>query len=147
MSNNRPIVHPYNKNTNGEKNKMPTDYIKEVQTKLTKGLLDIIILQILNEQPMHGYQVISRIRKNFGVYLGPSTIYPLLGILEKDGYLKSEWNMKAERPRKVYALTNEGLAVLNYAQGSLNRICKSMSNDSTVRMEPAAIIATAAGKY
>ena len=50
---------------------------KEVQVKLAKGLLDLIILQFLNSQPMHGYQVITKIRKSFGVYFGPSTIYPL----------------------------------------------------------------------
>ena len=46
---------------------------KEVQVKLMKGLLDLIILQFLSTQPMHGYQIITRIRKSFGVYFGPST--------------------------------------------------------------------------
>ena len=78
---------------------------KEVSTKLTKGLLDMIILQFLNTEPMHGYQIISKIRKNFGIYFGPSTIYPLLGTLEKKGYVDSHWNMNFERPRKVYSLT------------------------------------------
>ena len=32
---------------------------KEVQAKMMKGLLDLIILQFLNGQPMHGYQIIS----------------------------------------------------------------------------------------
>src|SRR4030065_634851 len=62
---------------------------KEVQTKLMKGLLDLIILQFLNGQPMHGYQIITKIRRSFGVYFGPSTIYPLLGTLEKKGFVKS----------------------------------------------------------
>jgi len=44
---------------------------KEVQVKLMKGLLDLIVLQFLSSQPMHGYQIITRIRKNFGVYFGP----------------------------------------------------------------------------
>jgi DNA-binding PadR family transcriptional regulator len=55
----------------------------ETQTRLTKALLEIIILRFLNEQPMHGYQIITKIRKNFGVYFGPSTIYPFLAALEK----------------------------------------------------------------
>ena len=37
----------------------------------------MIILQFLDQEPMHGYQVITKIRKNFGVYFGPSTVYPL----------------------------------------------------------------------
>ena len=56
---------------------------KEVQVKLAKGLLDLIVLQFLSTQPMHGYQIITKIRKNYGVYFGPSTIHPLLATLEK----------------------------------------------------------------
>jgi len=98
---------------------------KEVQAKLTKGLLDLIILQFLSSQPMHGYQVITKIRKTFGVYFGPSTIYPLLATLEKKGFVNSEWNMKNERPRKVYKLTNEGHNILSFTENSLNFICKN----------------------
>jgi PadR family transcriptional regulator PadR len=107
-----------------------TNYQKEIQTKLTKGLLDMIILQFLDQQPMHGYQIITKIRRSFGVYFGPSTVYPLLNTLEKKGYVKSEWNMDTERPRKVYQLTRDGITVLNFTEGSLNLICKTMSNDT-----------------
>ena len=100
---------------------------KEVSTKLMKGLLDLIILQFLNNEPMHGYQVITKIRKNFGVYFGPSTIYPLLGTLEKKGYVDSHWNMNFERPRKVYSLTTEGHNMLNFSEDSLNLICKKIA--------------------
>jgi len=99
---------------------------KEVQVKLMKGLLDLIVLQFLSSQPMHGYQVITRIRKTFGVYFGPSTIYPLLNVLEKKGYVKSEWNMSSERPRKVYKLTTEGQSLLNFTEDSLNFICRKI---------------------
>jgi len=100
---------------------------KEVQVKLMKGLLDLIVLQFLSTQPMHGYQIIIKIRKSFGVYFGPSTIYPLLGALEKKGFVNSEWNMDNERPRKVYKLTNEGQNLLNFTEDSLNFICRKMS--------------------
>lgn len=99
---------------------------KEVQVKLMKGLLDLIILQFLSSTPMHGYQVITKIRKTFGVYFGPSTIYPLMNALEKKGYVKSEWNMDSERPRKVYNLTNEGRNLLNFTEDSLNFICRKI---------------------
>ncbi|MGC9346223.1 MAG: helix-turn-helix transcriptional regulator [Candidatus Bathyarchaeales archaeon] len=99
---------------------------KEVQVKLMKGLLDLIVLQFLNTQPMHGYQIITKIRKNFGVYFGPSTIYPLLNSLEKKGYVKSEWDMHNERPRKVYQLTTEGQNLLNFTEDSLNFICRKI---------------------
>jgi DNA-binding PadR family transcriptional regulator len=116
---------------------MTNNYQKEIQTKLTKGLLDMIILQFLDEQPMHGYQIITKVRKSFGVYFGPSTVYPLLGALEKKGYVKSTWNMDSERPRKVYQLTKDGETVLNFTEGSLNIICKTMTADSKIRIEAA----------
>jgi PadR family transcriptional regulator, regulatory protein PadR len=111
--------------------------LKEAQTKLAKGLLDMIILQFLNEQPMHGYQVITKIRKNYGVYFGPSTIYPLLGLLEKKGYVNSIWNMDAVRPRKVYKLTNDGKSILNFTESSLELICKTMKTDSKIHIQAA----------
>jgi len=75
--------------------------------------------------------VITKIRKNFGVYFGPSTIYPLLGSLEKKGYVDSKWNMNFERPRKVYSLTNDGQNMLNYTEDSLNMICKKITPPNT----------------
>jgi PadR family transcriptional regulator PadR len=109
---------------------------KEVSTKLMKGLLDLIILQFLSNEPMHGYQVITKIRKTYGVYFGPSTIYPLLGTLEKKGYIESTWNMDFERPRKVYSLTNEGQARLNFTEDSLNLICIKITATSSDIMQP-----------
>ena len=103
---------------------------KEVQTKLAKGLLDLIVLQLLDSQPMHGYQIIAKIRKSFGVYFGPSTIYPLLVSLEKKGQVESRWNMTSERPRKVYELTTQGKNVLDFTENSLNLICQKIGNDT-----------------
>jgi DNA-binding PadR family transcriptional regulator len=107
---------------------------KEVQTKLAKGLLDLIILQYLHQQPMHGYQIITKIRKSFGVYFGPSTIYPFMSQLEKKGYIKSQWNTENERPRKVYSLTHDGQVMLNFTEDSLNMLCQKIGNTNGARL-------------
>lgn len=114
-----------------EAKKMANNYQSEIQTKLTKSLLDMIILQFLDAQPMHGYQIITKIRKNFGVYFGPSTVYPLLGLLEKKGYVKSVWSMDGEKPRKVYTLTSDGQTVLSFTEGSLKMICRTLTADTS----------------
>jgi DNA-binding PadR family transcriptional regulator len=114
---------------------MPNSFQKEIQMKLTKGLLDMIVLQFLDQEPMHGYQIITKIRKEYGVYFGPSTVYPLLGALEEKGYLRSTWNMNSERPRKVYELTSDGQTILNFTEGSLNLICKSMTPNNKAKIE------------
>jgi len=116
---------------------MTNNHHQEVQTKLAKGLLDMIILQYLEQESMHGYQLITKIRKGFGVYFGPSTVYPLLGLLEKKGYVKSDWNMDSERPRKVYKLTEDGKSLLSFTESSLNLICKNMVTNSKVRLQAA----------
>ena len=113
---------------------------KEVQTKLAKGLLDMIILQFLEHESMHGYQLITKIRKNFGVYFGPSTIYPLLGLLEKKGCVSSVWNMDSDRPRKVYSLTSDGKSRLSFAESSLNLICKNLDFSNEVQLQAAPLL-------
>ena len=112
-----------------------TNFQKEVQTKLTKGLLDLIVLQLIDNQPMHGYQIITKIRRNYGVYFGPSTVYPLLVSLEKKGQVESKWNMKSQRPRKVYELTSRGKNVLDFTENSLNLICQKIGNDTTTQLD------------
>jgi len=103
---------------------------KEIQTKAMKGLLDFAILNFLRVQPMHGYQIISSLRKDFGVYFGPSTIYPLLSLLEEKGYVKSQWDLEnaRARPRKVYNLTSQGADMLTSMAVSLNHIYKRLTN-------------------
>ncbi|HII85779.1 TPA: PadR family transcriptional regulator [Candidatus Bathyarchaeota archaeon] len=145
MSGNRHIVYLYNKTTKGKK-KM-TNIQKEVQVKLAKGLLDVIVLQFLNDQPMHGYQIISQIRKSFGVYFGPSTVYPLLGTMEKKGYVASEWNMENDRPRKVYRLTNEGQNILNFTENSLSLIVKKIGTNDLPKIESEAEQRTVSVQY
>lgn len=126
------ILHNRTTTIHKEKNNKMTNPQKEVQTKLTKGLLDMIVLQLLKNEPMHGYQIITSIRRSLGVYFGPSTVYPLLGMLEEKGYVKSEWSMGGERPRKVYTLTSDGQSLLAFTEDSLNLICRTMAR-STAR--------------
>ena len=122
-----------------EKRKKMGNIQREIQTKLAKSLLDLIVLQYLDSQPMHGYQIITKIRKGFGVYFGPSTVYPLLASLEKKGHVASSWNMDSERPRKVYELTSQGKNVLDFTENSLNLMCKKMSNDGAAALQVSAI--------
>jgi DNA-binding PadR family transcriptional regulator len=91
---------------------------------------------------MHGYQVITKIRKTYGVNFGPSTVYPLLGTLEKKGYIDSNWNMDFERPRKVYNLTNDGQTRLNYTESSLDLICRKITTNSEITQPLVGMIAT-----
>jgi DNA-binding PadR family transcriptional regulator len=45
--------------------------------------------------------------------------------MEKDNYLKSFWNTAARRPQKIYQITIDVKAVLDYTIESLQSICRS----------------------
>jgi PadR family transcriptional regulator PadR len=97
--------------------------IKKVDKQLKKGLLDLIVLEMLRNKSIHGYGIISGIRKNFGIYFGPSTIYPFLKNLEDKGYIKSQWDMSHDRPRKVYYITHQGSDLLTGTEQSFRSVC------------------------
>ena len=100
--------------------------MKKVDESLTKGMLDLVVLGLLKNKSMHGYGIIQSIRKNFGIYFGPSTIYPFLNDLEKKGQIKSQWDMNHERPRKVYTLTPKGDEFVVGAEHSLRTFCYTL---------------------
>jgi len=106
---------------------MNKQIIRKAEIKLVRGMLDLVVLGLLKEKSLHGYGVITNIRQNFGVYFGPSTIYPLLGDLEKKGTIKSQWDLTHDRPRKVYSLTPEGNSLLNGVEKSLYQICNRLN--------------------
>jgi PadR family transcriptional regulator PadR len=120
----------------------PINYQKEIQNKLTKSLIDMIILQNLNQQPMHGYQIITKTRKTFGIYFSPSTIYPLLTTLEKKGYLNSLWDTTAEKPRKIFTITSAGKNILKFTENSLGTICKTIHSPQTNKTTPTPLTIT-----
>ena len=116
---------------------MIKNFQKEVQTKLTKSLLDVIVLQCLNHENMCGYQLITKIQKGFAVNFGPSTIYPLLRAMENKGYIKGIWDSVGEKQRKIFALTNEGKNVLNFTENSLNKIFRNIENENQIQTQVA----------
>jgi PadR family transcriptional regulator PadR len=117
-----------NKKYAQRRNKIMSVYkIKKVEKHLTKGLLDLVVLGFLRSEAMHGYKIIQNIRRNFGIYFGPSTIYPYLKNLEKNGYIKSQWDINSDRPRKLYHITSEGNSLLTGCEQSFNYICNKLN--------------------
>ncbi|PVX26031.1 MAG: hypothetical protein CW691_02655, partial [Candidatus Bathyarchaeum sp.] len=93
---------------NYQEEQYATENPKRIQGQIIRGLRYFLVLHILKHQPMHGYRIITVIRKNFGIYLGPSSIYPLLRDLERWNYLESEWTTKDYHPKRVFKLSNQG---------------------------------------
>ena len=102
--------------------------MKKVDQGLTKSMLDLVVLGFLKNKSTHGYGIIQSIRRNFGIYLGPSTVYPFLKDLENKGQIKSRWDMNHERPRKVYSLTPKGEDFLVGAEQSFRTFCYKLTS-------------------
>lgn len=70
-----------------------------------------IILTVLRDGPLHGYQLAREIERRSEGYFDckEGTLYPALHKLEREGLLKSQWQPAGEqRRRKYYALTPAG---------------------------------------
>ncbi|MEM3824079.1 MAG: PadR family transcriptional regulator [Candidatus Bathyarchaeia archaeon] len=87
---------------------MTQNYKKEIVQRITRNLLDIQILRLLNTQPMWGYKIKKQIETNYQVKLRHGALYPLLNALEQKGFLKSQQQRQGGRTRKVYTITEKG---------------------------------------
>ena len=70
------------------------------------GALRLYLLKLLDEQPRHGYEIISLLEDRFMGLYAPSagTVYPRLARLESEGLVEHE----VSEGRKVYTLTSAG---------------------------------------
>jgi PadR family transcriptional regulator PadR len=75
------------------------------------GVPELLILKLLQEREMYGYEIVQEIgRASQGaVTPGEGVIYPLLHALEKDGALKAEARPAGGRTRIYYCLTAKGV--------------------------------------
>jgi DNA-binding PadR family transcriptional regulator len=75
-----------------------------MQERVLRAFLDLIILRALAEQPMTGYKISRLFHKKFGVLTNPSLIYPYLETMEK-----KKWIKRAEvEDGKTYCLAERG---------------------------------------
>jgi len=82
-----------------------------LETDLRKGSVRALILCLLQEQPMYGYQLSKELQRRSGGYFEfkEGTLYPALHRMEHEGLLHGEWQVVEEGPsRKVYHLTDKG---------------------------------------
>lgn len=83
--------------------------------ELVKGSTSLLILQLLNERDMYGYQLVKEIemRSNNHLQMKEGTLYPALHKLEKQEYIEHYWEEQKKGPaRKYYRITKEGKQIL-----------------------------------
>lgn len=78
---------------------------------LIKGTVVPIMLKLLDERPMYGYEIIKIVneRTDNAFEWKEGTLYPWLHRLEGEGLIRGEWQVAPSgRRRKYYALTRRG---------------------------------------
>ncbi len=103
----------------------------KVNKELLKGSTGMLILTLLNERELYGYQLIKELElMSEGVFdLKEGTLYPILHAMETEHWLESYWEEAEGRKRKYYRITDSGKRQLQekkqewrlYA-GAVNRV-------------------------
>lgn len=78
----------------------------EDEPRTRRGDIKFLLLELLSEQPSHGYDLIKRMETRYGGFrrLSPGSVYPTLQLLEDGGYVTSE----TTQGKRVYTITDEG---------------------------------------
>ena len=86
---------------------------------LTRGSIVPIVLALLSDRPMYGYEIVKIVNSRTGGRLEfkEGTLYPTLHRLQGDGLLSARWadapaDEAPGRKRKYYAITRRGRAEL-----------------------------------
>ena len=88
------------------------------------GVPELLLLRLLNEQEMYGYELVRSIKQATGeaISLGEGVIYPVLHSLERKGSLKSRRKPVRGRTRVYYSLTKKGRDRLEKLRNDWSRI-------------------------
>jgi DNA-binding PadR family transcriptional regulator len=85
-----------------------------------RGDLRVVILELLKDQPRHGYDIIRALEDRMRGYYRPSpgSVYPTLQMLEDLGYVTST----QQDGKKIYTITDEGRRYLAEQQSTVDDI-------------------------
>lgn len=85
-----------------------------IDKSLVSGSTSMLILRLLEEKDMYGYEMIEELRrKSENVFeLKAGTLYPLLHGMEGKGLLSSYEKEESGKTRKYYHMTKDGCKLL-----------------------------------
>ena len=100
------------------------------KSEVLQGTLDMLVLKALQLQPMHGWGITERIEQwsESVLQLGQGTLYPALYRLERQGLIRSEWGVTANKRRaRYYALTPQARRHLNQELDGWRRMSRAIN--------------------
>jgi PadR family transcriptional regulator, regulatory protein PadR len=103
---------------------------KSEQRDLFRGALEMMVLQSLRRQPMHGYALVQHIkqRSNELLQVEEGSLYPALQRLLRAKLVKADWEISASNRRvRTYRITPAGVKHLEREVLSFEQMLKGIS--------------------
>jgi PadR family transcriptional regulator, regulatory protein PadR len=94
-----------------------------------KGTLPTLILEVLANEPSHGYRIAQTIKQSSDGLLDfkEGTLYPALHKLENEGSVESYEGAENGRSRRYYRITRSGRKALNEHRAEWQQLSRAVS--------------------
>jgi PadR family transcriptional regulator, regulatory protein PadR len=103
---------------------------KAEQRDLFRGALEMMILQSLQNQPMHGYALVQHIQQRSSdlLQVEEGSLYPALQRMLRENLVKAAWEISASNRRvRTYRITPAGIKHLERELSSFERMLKGIT--------------------
>ena len=97
---------------------------------LFPGALEMMLLQALRREPMHGYALVRHIQQSSGdlLEIEEGSLYPALQRMLKAKWVAAEWGLSARNRRvRIYKITPLGRKQLEHKVSSFERMLEGIS--------------------
>jgi PadR family transcriptional regulator PadR len=105
-------------------------------TQLRKGILELAVMGVLFHGRHYGYSLVRVLSESGGTSFKEGTIYPILGRLDREGLVHSEWVESGQGPpRKYYSLTPAGRRLFTELSHEFDVLVSLVKHNWTSREE------------
>lgn len=104
--------------------------MKSPARDLFPGALEMMLLQALRREPMHGYALVQHIQRSSGELLEieEGSLYPALQRMLKAKWVAAEWGLSARNRRvRIYRITPAGRKQLEHKVSSFERMLEGIT--------------------
>ena len=104
--------------------------VSPLKSDLPQGVLDLLLLQVVAVEPLHGYAIAQRLRQvsHDVIQVTQGSLYPALHRLENRGLLTADWKAsETGRDSKIYRLTRKGRKVLGEEAATWQRLVRAIA--------------------
>jgi PadR family transcriptional regulator PadR len=104
--------------------------MRSTNPNFLNGVPELLVLRLLEEQEMYGYEIVQAIRSRTGevITAGEGVVYPVLHGLENEGAVRSKRQAVNGRSRVYYSLTPAGRRRLEEMSGVWKRVANAIQS-------------------